>query len=172
MEEVESKGDVGENEEEVKERDEVATMVEEVEEEVEEKNEEEVEEEKGEVEGQVLLQQETDASEPPHQRLSVKTEEGGGGRGEMEQKEEEYKDSSSSDDETLVSSACSISTTTSYLHGDKTTVQRLVSRGLRKKQQQIQRRGRSRIETRKPAHHGAKKKGGKHNELKISNYEW
>lgn len=46
----------------------------------------------------------------------------------------------SRDDESVLSSSCTVATTTSYLHGDRTTVQRLVARGLRKKQQQIQRK--------------------------------
>lgn len=45
-----------------------------------------------------------------------------------------------------VSSTSTVATTTSYLHGDRTTVRRLVARGLRKKQQQNQRRTRPKKE--------------------------
>ena len=56
----------------------------------------------------------------------------------------------------VASSTCTVATTTSYLHGDKTTVQRLVARGLRQKQHQYQRKTRPKKEGRVGRSSGAK----------------
>ena len=89
--------------------------------------------------------------------------------------EEPAADSSDGASESAVSSAYTVATTTSYLHGDRTTVQQLVARGLKKKQQQVRRRIRHKKETK--AVTGTKKDGAKNNgktELKWSmdDSEW
>ena len=64
------------------------------------------------------------------------------------------------DDESVLSSTCTVATTTSYIHGDRATVKRLVAGGLRKKQQQMQRRVRPRNEGKVgPGKKGTKNKG-------------
>ena len=75
-------------------------------------------------------------------------------------------DSGDSASESAVSSACTVATTTSYLHGDRTTVQQLVARGLKKKQQQIHRRVRPKKAATGTRKNGAKNKGK--SELKWS----
>lgn len=65
--------------------------------------------------------------------------------------------------ESVSSSNCTTSTTTSYLHGDRVTVQRMVARGLRKKQKQNQRRV-------GPKKNG--KTGGEKNKTKSSELQW
>ena len=65
--------------------------------------------------------------------------------------------------ESVQSSACTVSTTTSHLHGDRATVQRLVGRGLKKKERQLHRRVRP-----KRTGAGMRKSGTKKSELKWS----
>lgn len=66
--------------------------------------------------------------------------------GEPYEHTENSEHSDTESDGAVASSAGTVATTTSYLHGDKTTVRRLVARGLRKKQQQNRRRTRPRKE--------------------------
>lgn len=92
----------------------------------------------------------------------------------QEEAEEPVAESSDSASESAVSSAYTASTTTSYLHGERATVQRLVARGLKKKQHQIHRRVRPKKEAKAAA--GTKKNGAKNKgktELKWSlDSEW
>ena len=62
-----------------------------------------------------------------------------------------------SDHESLQTSVCTVSTTTSYLHGDRATVKRLVARGLKKKERAIHRRVRPKKEAKAAA--GTKRNG-------------
>ena len=68
----------------------------------------------------------------------------------------------------VASSTCTVATTTSYLHGDKTTVQQLVARGLRKKQHQNQRKTRPKMEGRV----GRSKCSGVKHSMKQDMQQW
>ena len=158
-EEVEEEEVVVEREEEEEEETEEET--EEVEEEEREEGEESVEREKG--DGDSL-----ELNDEMERKVSSFI------TSPQEEAEESVAESSDSASESAVSSVYSASTTTSYLHGDRATVQRLVARGLKKKQHQIHRRVRSKKEAKAAA--GTKKNGAKNKgktELKWSlDSEW